>query len=103
VEQGAVFPQQRVQVASVERADTAPQDEVLRGRDDRDRVDLHAAEVLDEVEDRRTRRRRTKGGLGRTPRMNAIEPLRPHREAADVAQLHLAQGHGAEEYGVAAD
>src|SRR5436309_5749616 len=51
LEQLPLLPLQPVELASVERAETAPEDEVLRGRNRRNRVHLEEAEAADGLED----------------------------------------------------
>jgi hypothetical protein len=51
----ALFPQQAVELGGIVWAEPAPQNELLRRRDRRDRIDLEEAEVPDRVEDRTCR------------------------------------------------
>ena len=63
----SLVPEQAVELGDVVRPETAPEHEVLRRRDGRDRVDLEEAERADGVEDGRRR---------------AVEELRAHGDAA---------------------
>ena len=50
-EEAPLDPEQAVELARIERAEPAPEDEVLRRRDGGDRVELQEAEPANRVED----------------------------------------------------
>src|SRR5439155_7747226 len=66
-EERPVFPEEAVELRGVVRSEPAPEDELLRRGDGRDRVELEEAEVTDGVDD-----------VGR----QAVEELRPDRDPA---------------------
>ena len=55
LEELLLVPEQPIELGDVVRAEPAPEDELLRRRDRRDRVDLEEAEPADRVEDGRRR------------------------------------------------
>ena len=67
LEQLPLDPEQVIQFCGVERAESAPEDQVLRPRDGRDRVDLEEAEAPNGVEH---------------ALRGAVEKLRADRDAA---------------------
>ena len=75
----ALLPQEPVELGGVERAETAPEDEVLRRRDGRDRVELEEAEPAHGLENVRRR---------------AVEALRPHRDSARRLDVDRHAGGG---------
>src|SRR5215207_1160351 len=65
LEEFPLFPQKAIELRLVERAEPAPEDELLRRRDSRDRIDLEEAEPADRLEN-----------VARRP----VEELRANRE-----------------------
>ena len=75
LEQLPFDPQQAVELVRVERAEPAPEDEVLRRRDGRDRVELQEAEVPHRLQH-----------VAR----GAVEQLRPDGDAPRLVETHRA-------------
>jgi hypothetical protein len=74
-EELSLIPEQPVELCPVVPGDAAPENEMLRRRDGRDRVDLEAAEVPDRRQD-----------VGRRP----VEQLRTHGDAPGLPDRKLA-------------
>ena len=79
LDEPALLPQQPVELGRVEVAEAAPEDEVLRRRDGRDRVELEEAEPPNGVQH---------------PARRAVEQLRAHRDPPGVREAHPPR-HGA--------
>ena len=84
LEEPALDPEQPLQLGAVVRAETAPEHELLRRRDGRDRIDLEEAEPPDGVEDR-----------ARGP----VEELRAHCDAPCFLEADDVTRDGGEAYG----
>src|SRR5262249_56570512 len=80
-----LLPEQALELVRVVGAEPAPEDELLRRRHGRDRVELEEADAPDGVEDARRGAVEELGANGDAPRLFLTDE--PHRASRATAQL----------------